>query len=314
MIYLSTFLISFILTYLYREVAKKRSLLAHINSRSSHTIPTVTGGGVAFVISFYVALIYLYFNDMVDNSLFFALLSGVLLAITGFIDDLKELSIEIRLASQIISVLLAFYFLDIFDKYSIAVLLFIYVASIWLINLYNFLDGIDGYAASEAIFALFGAYLIYHNQLFLILIFSIGGFLIFNWHKASIFMGDTGSTFLGFIFVVFILNHLDTISDFIIWYILLGLFIFDATYTIIRRLINRENFSQAHKKHLFQRLNQMGNSHSRVVLCAMGLNLISLIVLLLFKDSIFLYFIFIGYNILLFMIARYIDKKRSFNE
>jgi len=192
-------------------------------------------------------------------------------------------------------------------------IIFFILASMWLINLYNFMDGIDGYAASEAIFVSLAAYLIYDNSIFLVLTFSVFGFLILNWHKASIFMGDVGSTFLGYQFAIFAVDNYKTINDLFIWYILLAIFIFDATLTLFYRYKNGEKLSKAHKKHLFQRLNQLGYLHSHVVLMAMALNIAIFILIYNFYESDKLFWIFIGYNLILYKISNIIESRRGFN-
>ena len=101
MIYILIFIISFFSTFLFREIAKNRSFMDHPNSRSSHTTATPTGGGVAIVISFLIGDYYLYHNSMIRSDLFYATLSGSILAIVSFIDDVKELSPKIRLAAQL---------------------------------------------------------------------------------------------------------------------------------------------------------------------------------------------------------------------
>jgi Fuc2NAc and GlcNAc transferase len=313
MIYFLVFFVSIFGTYIFREFAKKRSFIDHPNSRSSHKIATPTGGGVAIVVSFFIGSFYLYYNSMVSSELFFATLSGLVLVVVSFIDDLIELSPKFRVIAQLTSLVLGFYFLGVFREFDIWIIIFLLFASLWLINLYNFMDGIDGYAASEAIFVSIGAYLIYGNDLFLILAISVFGFLIFNWHKASIFMGDVGSTFLGYLFSIFAIYNFNSIYDLTIWYMLLAIFIFDATLTLFYRFKNGEKLSTAHKKHLFQRLNQSGYSHSQVVLMLIALNLLFFILIYNFYESDILFLIFIGYNLLLYYISEIIDKKRGFD-
>ncbi len=311
MIYLTLFLSSLLSTYMVREFFKKRALLDHPNSRSSHTIPTPTAGGAAFVVIFYLFLIL--FHKELESRLVLALLCGIPLAIVSLIDDFKNLSFKLRFLVQALTVFGAIYFLGTAKEYALLLVLFLFLASLWLINLYNFLDGIDGYAASEAIFVSVGAYLIYGDQLFLYLAILVSGFLVFNWHKASIFMGDVGSTFLGFFFAVEAIYRFEGLRDIVIWYLLLGVFIFDATYTLLKRLTNGENITAPHKKHLFQRAVVGGLSHSEVTIFLIFFNMITFIPLYLSKDSTMLYLWFFVYNLLLILVLKRVDRMKSFD-
>jgi Fuc2NAc and GlcNAc transferase len=305
MIYFFLFLLAIMITI----AIKKFAIHDHPNERSAHAIPVPTGGGVAIVVTFYLGTTFLYIQGMVAENLFFALLGGLILAGVSFVDDMVELSPLLRLFAQFFSLLIAFYFLEIATQFPWYMTGLFFIALLWLINLYNFLDGIDGYAGSEGVFVSLGAYLFYHDSLFIVMAVSIMGFLFFNWQKASIFMGDVGSTFLGFFFGVMALYHYESGDDIMIWWILLGVFILDATITLLRRAFRGEKLSQAHKKHAFQRLVQSGFSHQKVVLYMIGFNLFALLFLYFFSVSVPL---FIGYNVLLYILIKNIDKRRSF--
>jgi Fuc2NAc and GlcNAc transferase len=288
---------------------KKLSIKDHPNARSAHTIAVPTGGGVAIVVAFYLGLFMLYFQGLVEENLFYALLCGLPLAIVSFVDDLRELSPKFRIMIQFISVVGALFFLGVFSVFTWYLSVLWILSLLWLINLYNFLDGIDGYAGSEGVFVSLGAYLFYHDSLLLVMVMAIVGFLLFNWQRASIFMGDVGSTFLGFFFGVMILYHYHDSDDIMIWWVLLGLFIVDATTTLIRRAKNGEKLFLAHKKHAFQRLVQSGYSHQKVVLMAMGFNIIVLFMLWSVGVS---WLFLIAYNLVLTILLIMIDKRRSF--
>jgi Fuc2NAc and GlcNAc transferase len=308
MIYLAVVIASIVGTIM----IKRFSIIDNPNNRSAHTKPIPTGGGLAIVIAFYLGLIFLYINGDVEVKLLFALLCGLLLVVVSFIDDMVDLSPKLRMITQLLSVLGAFYFLGVFSNFAWYQSLLFMISSLWLINLYNFLDGIDGYAGSEGVIVSFGAYFLYQDSLFIVLAMAIFGFLIFNWQKASIFMGDVGSTFLGFYFAVMAIYHYKDIHDIMIWWILLGVFIVDATFTLFRRAKMREKLSDAHKKHAFQRLVQSGFSHQKVVIYAMAINVISTIMLLTFSRENNLIFLFVCYNLFLFLLLKTIDKRRAF--
>lgn len=314
MIYFGLFLLSIVLTYMIRCYTNKKNILDIPNSRSSHTIPIPRGGGIAIVIVFYLGL--LFFKEDIEHSLFQALLCAIPIAITGLMDDIFTISAKVRLLVQGSFAILALYFLGgvscidmkLFVLEGWWVNIFAFFIILWLTNLYNFLDGIDGYAASQGIIVGLGLYLFFSSPLGLVIVVACLGFLVFNWHKASIFMGDTGSTTLGFIFALFSLFDTKD-GNIYIWLILLSVFWFDATLTLIRRFMNNEVLTQAHKKHAYQRLTQSGWSHDHVVLAATAVNLVFL-ALLYFVDNVLLVLIL---NILtLYTLVKLIDKKKGF--
>ena len=309
MIYIIIFIVSVLTAIMIKSVA----IHDHPNERSAHTVAVPTGGGLSFIVAFYVGLIYFFLIGQVSADLFYALLCGLLLVLVSFVDDMVELSPKLRLLTQLVTVVSAFYFLGIFTAFAWYVVIFFTLAALWLINLYNFLDGIDGYAGSEGVVVSLGAFALYHDSLFVMMAVAIGGFLIFNWQRASLFMGDVGSTFLGFFFVVMALYHYHDSQDIMIWVILLYLFIFDASLTLIRRFMRGEKLSQAHKKHLFQRLVQSGYSHQKTVLLAMGINLAIMIALYAVDSGVGLLILFVGYTLFLVWIAKEIEKKRAFD-
>ncbi len=319
MIYIILFILSIIFTLLVRYIALKKSLLDIPNDRSSHLLPTPRGGGVAIVVTFYIGLFYLFWVNQIDKELFLGLLAGIPIALISFLDDIYTLSARLRLVIQIGSSFLALYLVGGFSQTLYGVSLdgwllniFVVLCMVWLTNLFNFMDGIDGYAASEAIFISMSAYLLFGEPIFLVLTVSVLGFLIFNWHKASIFMGDVGSAFLGFIFAVFVLYFSREFDGVSIWVVLLGIFWFDATLTLFRRLLNGEKISSAHKKHAYQRLVQVGFSHERVVLLGMGVSLIGLLGLLLF-DSSNLYLFVPVYILFIYVLVLIVDRYRKFD-
>jgi len=318
MFYLFVFVATVLGTYLIRYIAIKKALLDQPNERSSHTTATPKGGGLAIIITFYISLTYLFFHNEVTFSLFFALLSALPVVVVSLLDDIYTLAAKIRFGVQLLSAVMAVVFLTgaesmnfiLFTLEGSWVNVLAVISIVWLTNLYNFLDGIDGYAGSETVFVGLAAYLLFGNELALILAIASAGFLLFNWHKASIFMGDVGSAPLGFIFAIFILNDAGS-TNFLPWLMLLSLFWFDATLTLIRRAKLKESLSQAHKKHAYQRLNQAGYSHAKVVIYATVVNIIIFITLYLSPSSISLY-LFVVLLMVLYGLTRLIDTKKAF--
>lgn len=321
MIYLILFLISFSLTYFIKNYMIKKSLVATVNERSSHTVPTPHGGGIALVITWFIGFFYLYFIGEISSNLFYALLVGVVISIVSFFDDIYELSPKIRLIAQSIVAIGGLYFLGGFETLTFGIFdiqnpiftnIFAFFMIIWFINLYNFLDGINGYAGSEAIFLALAGFVLFDGNYFLVLAVSVLGFLYWNWNKAKIFMGDVGSTLLGYnisIFTIYYANEEPT--NFWIWIILFGIYWFDATLTLIRRKINKEKLSQAHKKHAYQRLTQAGWSHYKVTNYSIGLNII-LFFIVYFISNVFVAFIIS--LIILALTMKFVDSKKRFEK
>ncbi|MCT7580310.1 MraY family glycosyltransferase [Aliarcobacter butzleri] len=319
MIYIVLLLISFFLTYFIKNYMIKKSFVASVNERSSHTVPTPHGGGIAIAITWFIGLFYLYFIGQIENNLFYALLFGAVISIVSFFDDIYELSPKLRLIIQAIVAIGGLYFLGGFETLTFGIFdiqnpiftnIFAFFMIIWFINLYNFLDGINGYAGSEAVFLSLAGFILFGGNHFLVLAVSVLGFLYWNWNKAKIFMGDVGSTLLGYnvaIFTIYYANQEPT--NFWIWIILFGVYWFDATLTLIRRKLNKERLSLAHKKHAYQRLTQAGWSHYKVTNYSIGLNIL-LFAIVYFISNIFASFI-ISLIVLLFII-KYIDYKKAF--
>ena len=314
MIYIVLFVVSIVLTYMIKAYALKKSVMDIPNERSSHTVPTPRGGGAAIIVVFYMGLFY--FRESIDTTLFYALLCGLPVAFIGLLDDIFTLSSKIRILIQSVSAGLALYFLGgvtsidfvLFELQGWWLNIIAFFAIVWLTNLYNFLDGIDGYAGSEAVTVGLGLFLLFHNPLGLVVVAAALGFLLFNWHQASIFMGDIGSTTLGFIFGVFVFADTGEGSIYV-WLVLLSLFWFDATFTLIRRYLNGERISQAHKKHAYQRLVQSGWAHDKVVWTALMFNLLFLGSLYYMENA---WIVFVLNIISLVVIVRFIDSRKAF--
>ena len=319
MIYIFLFLLSFALTYFIKEHAIKNSLLAEVNERSSHTTPVPHGGGIAIALTWFLGLTYLFFSQEINQNLYYALMTGIIISVISYIDDRVELSAKFRLGAQALVAFLGLYFLGGFEKLDLfffaidnqlIINLFAFFMIIWFINLYNFLDGIDGYAGSEAIFLGVAGYILFGGLHFLILIAAVLGFLVWNWHKAKIFMGDVGSTLLGYNVAIFTIYYANQeVMNFWIWIVLFGLFWFDATLTLFRRYRNKEKLSQAHKKHAYQRLTQGGWSHSKVVIYSIGVNFV-LFGLVYFIPNKFIALIFAV--VVLYVTIKFVDSKKGF--
>lgn len=317
-------ILSFTGTFIIIKVAVKKNILDIPNVRSSHSTPTPRGGGIAIVLSWYLGLFGLKLLDLIESHLFYALLSGFLLAFISLLDDLYSIKPWIRILFQTLTVIIGMFLIngftilylnDLVITYPILLSIIAIIGAIWFINLYNFMDGIDGYASVEAIVISLGLLIITRNPIFLLLIFAVLGFLIWNWPKAKIFMGDIGSTQLGYILVIlgiyFNNNHEFNIFG---WLILTSLFWFDASLTLFRRWRNNEKMSQAHKKHAYQRIVQSGFSHQKTILYAVLINLIFIVFVFLSEKAIIPYLVSFTLCLTInYILIIYIDSRLPFS-
>ncbi len=237
--------------------ARRSNVLAHVNERSSHVIPTPTMGGIAIVL---VCSAYFVWLAQIDTPLGFYI--GVALLAVGLVglwDDLVPLPPWVRLLVQIGAASAALYVLEFDLSFVIAVV--VVFVMVWFTNLYNFMDGIDGIAAMQAflfcvcVLILAGPVPGWLGELLWVTSSATLAFLAFNWPPARIFMGDVGSGYLGLLIAVVVLalwqgNQLPLIACLV----LLAGFWFDASYTLVVRLTSGQKITQAHRSHLYQRL------------------------------------------------------------
>ncbi|MDA1075890.1 MAG: glycosyltransferase family 4 protein [Proteobacteria bacterium] len=250
------FICTGLLVLLVREVAAKRHWVAVPNSRSSHTVPTATVGGIGFVIPI---LTYLTWLGIVFVPHALPLMGALaLVAAVSLADDLREMSRRSRFVVHLAAVgLVVFTFREGMPYWVLAVAAF---ALLWHLNLYNFMDGIDGIAASQALFFCVGLQIVadgnlgWMNDLVWLLAGSMVGYLVYNWPKASIFMGDVGSGFIGLLIGAIVLERSGQTWPLVGSLILLAVFWFDATYTLCVRMLTGQPFTDAHRSHLYQKL------------------------------------------------------------
>lgn len=279
---LAVFLATCFLTYLIHHYVVAKSLIDIPNARSSHSIPTPRGGGLSIVI---VCLVpFLLFGiltgfdtpecgEIADDTKFWAgaALFSALFAVAGigFGDDHRHIPARWRLLVHFSAAALALLNINLpvisgfgFSLENQWLLGCLYLFGlVWLLNLYNFMDGIDGIASIEAItVALGAAALLWIHQaesgadvLLVFFASSIAGFLVWNFPHAKIFMGDACSGFLGFSLGLFALITSATGAINIwSWLILLAVFITDATITLIKRILNKQVWYEAHSSHAYQ--------------------------------------------------------------
>jgi len=321
--YIVLFILSFLLTFAVRKFALKYSIMDIPNERSSHTVATPRGGGIAVVIVWFMGITIMFYHHSISKDLFYALLSGIPLVVVGFLDDITNLRPSIRFLVQLASSLLALYFLGGLQNFQFSIFNFqlLYLLTpfalfgiVWFINIFNFLDGIDGYIGTETIFICAAAFFLAFDLPGLLLAVLVLGFLFWNWPKAKIFMGDVGSTLLGFTIAVLAIYHQNNLTLSIpVWLILTSVFWFDATVTLFRRIRNKEKISQAHRKHAYQRVVQAGFSHQKTTLWALGLNIVGFGFAWMANIYKTYNWAFLAVDVLvLYVVMRWIDKKKPF--
>jgi Fuc2NAc and GlcNAc transferase len=286
------FIIAWAGTALMRRIALARRLLDVPNARSSHSVPTPRGGGVAIVIATTCVLVLLALRHRVDFHLFVALLGGgSSIAIIGFMDDRRAVAPLVRLLVHFAAAIWTVAWLGGLPSLGIGsagvaghlmASVFGVIAIVWALNLFNFMDGIDGIAASEALFITWAAALLGASSGLadgsLIFAIAIGaaclGFLYWNWPPAKVFMGDVGSGYLGYLWAALAIacarEHPLALA---VWTVLGGVFLIDATLTLLRRLARRERIYEAHRTHAYQWLARRYRSHGGVTVTVLGLNL-----------------------------------------
>lgn len=277
---LSAFLISLLGTKLTILALRKRTVLLDIpNLRSNHRAPTPKGGGIAVITALIICL-------LVADISYEVVLSLLLLAAISLLDDLIGVPVIVRLIVQVFAVAIPLsampdaifggIFPNWLDKTIVGLLW------IWFINLFNFMDGIDGLSATEMICigiglcfpaVLTGAFPDSLSIYGLIITAAACGFLWWNWHPARIFLGDVGSVPIGFLLGFLLLI---AIRDGYVYtaLILPGYYLADGTITLIRRLRQGKKVWVAHSEHYYQRAVRSGRSHESVVRYIFGINLL----------------------------------------
>lgn len=285
--FLEAFCLSYLLTGVILRFSLKRRLLDIPNDRSSHSIPKPRLGGAAITISFYVTcatLLVAGFRPLAGAwVLAGALGGGVVIALSGLLDDLRGIDARLKLVVQFCAAGVAVASGIVLREFSIPLIGSIKLGAaavpatlIWIvaiINFYNFIDGIDGLAAGIGLIASAFLYAIAGmtaaaplQSLYAALAGSSFGFLRFNFPPARIFMGDMGSTFIGYVFAVLsVVAQGAGVPAFITLLLLAGA-VGDVVLTLVRRALKRERLLSPHRTHYYQRLTSLGLSHKQVTL------------------------------------------------
>lgn len=274
--------LSFLMTILVRRYAIRAGVLDRPNSRSSHVIPTPRGGGIAILGASTIALAVAGALGLVQPRDALAFDSGAwLLGILGWIDDHRSLRASTRLMVQTVvavSTLVVVGGLPFvrIGTWTAHLGWFGYVLGtiglVWSINLFNFMDGIDALATSQAVLILGAVAMLLIRTgdaslavIALLIAMASLGFLPWNWPRARIFLGDVGSAPLGYLIgAIAVASENRREIPLIVIALIGGVFVVDATVTLLRRLAKREPLSQAHRSHAYQRLAHAFGSHGVV--------------------------------------------------
>ena len=300
LLYVTCFLVagtalSCLLTGAVCRYAIEAGLIDRPNERSSHSFPTPRGGGVAIVVSCLLLAMALAALGLIEPRLLTATLgAGTVVAVLGFLDDRSSLAARWRFLGHAAAAAWVVFWLDHIPQVpvfgTLVNLHFIgpliagfYI--VWMVNLFNFMDGIDGIASVEAITSVLGGALLWWlagsgSGWMLALVFAscVGGFLLWNFPPAKIFMGDAGSGFLGLMVALLSLwcgqsaPHL-----FWAWFILIGCFMVDGTTTLVRRVRRGDQFNEAHRSHAYQYAARQFGAHRPVTLAVGAINLLWLL-------------------------------------
>ena len=296
------YLLCVLTTYGAIELAQRTAMLALPTQRSSHTEAIPVGGGIAIVLAYGLGLILLAWQQRLATLELLALCASLPVAVAGFIDDRRDLHHRLRLAIQASGVFVALLCLGSVPALSMGpvllgstLLTFILtpLCMIWLTNLYNFMDGIDGLAGTQTAFvSLVAGFMLARagdTSLALLCLFLFAGsvgFTVWNWSPARIFMGDVGSGFAGMsLGLIALLSHYHGSMSLWSWFILLAVFVVDATVTLSRRVLRGQPWAYAHRQHAYQHMAKNGNSHKTVVLAVLLINSLFLLPLAIFAGK-----------------------------
>ncbi|MEN8132667.1 MAG: glycosyltransferase family 4 protein [Pseudomonadota bacterium] len=296
LILITAFLFTMTLSGIILRFAGKLKLIDIPNERSSHSIPVPRGGGIAIACVFLALLPSLPVENIVSLNLTYAIFgSGVIIALLGFMDDRSHIPAYNRLVIHFLAAIWVIYFLFMYsnpplaasgDLYWWTFTLLLIISLVWLLNLYNFMDGIDAITGSETISVSLCASLLTWQTapgdpswiILLLLASAVAGFLVWNLPPAKLFMGDSGSAFLGIVLgCLMIYSTLISSQLFYAWLILLGVYIVDANVTLIRRILAGQKFYEAHRSHAYQHAAKRYHSHGKVSLAVVIINLLWLL-------------------------------------
>lgn len=270
------FFLGIILFRYYEPYAIKKNILAVPGSRTLHENKIPRGGGIIFSLLFVFGITTLFLLDITSFEVLMVLgVGGFVAAIFGFFDDVVDISEGYKLTFQFLLAIWVIYWFDSdilveWAPYWVSLFITAFLL-VWMINLYNFMDGIDGMAISGTLFISIAAAILSLvsgglelSIIFFLMVASSFGFVIYNWPPARIFMGDSGSIFLGYCFGALVLKS-STNGDISIWIwiIIFSYFVVDTTITLLLRIVIVRRYLP-HRSHAYQNLARIWKSHAKV--------------------------------------------------
>lgn len=301
-IYIVYFFLLYFLIGVFIKVSQRLQLVDTPNERSNHKIPVPRGAGIVIIFAMNALLfVFAVYNNYFNAQILSLIISLLFIASVFFVEDIITLKIHYRLISQILVVAFGMYFilgkeviifpyLPDFINYII-----VFISWLWFINLYNFMDGIDGITATETIAICFGVILISHHlqqiipiEIATIIIVSMIVFLLFNWSPAKVFIGDGGSVALGFL-IGLLLIRIAHFTNVLVSITLALYYLSDSGITIVKRMMKGEAIWLAHSDHFYQKAIRKGMS-AKLIVCLISIVNLCLIgfALIMIKINIFI--------------------------
>ncbi|TCC96231.1 glycosyltransferase family 4 protein [Pedobacter hiemivivus] len=311
MLYLSCLFFFFVIMLLYFKIADYYDIIDHPNERSSHTEITIRGGGVIYVFAALAGVI-------LHSEFWLPILGMLIIGTISFIDDRISLSNKIRLIFHLTAVTLLFIFLNVFHLFPIWMSIILYIFVIGIINAYNFMDGINGITGVYSLVVLGGLQYVNYNtrefikpdMIWLPILASVV-FLFFNFRKkAKCFAGDVGSVTIAF-WIIFLLLKLMIQTSNYAYILFLAVYGVDAIFTIVHRLMLKENIFEAHRLHFYQILaNDQNWEHIWVssIYAIVQLAIVAIVILLPLN----FWFLFVLTTVPLALIYIYLKPKMMF--
>lgn len=277
--YLIISLITLISLMLFSIYANKIKFLDNPLNRSSHSVPTPKSAGIIICIIFSLIVYFLSNNNGV------ILISVSILSVLGLVDDIINLNAKIKFFFQSVFIILIYVlylnldFFNLFNYFSLNLFILCFL-SIYFINIFNFMDGIDGLSLLQSLYALLVLILIknitkndiiFEYEIKILSVILLSHLCLF-FTKFKVFLGDSGSLYIGLLILIFYFANNDIYLIFSLITIF-SFYIFDTTVTLFKRILNRENIFEAHKKHIYQILSVKLNSHFKVNLLIIFFNI-----------------------------------------
>ena len=311
-LYLVFAILLFVASLMYFKVARIYKIVDHPNHRTMHESATIRGGGIVILLS-----VILFSLSIADPGYYF--IAGMtILGITGFLDDLVDLSGKVRFPLQVLSVILILLELDL-TGLNIFWLFLIVILATGAINAFNFMDGINGmtggYGLVTVVSLIYVNNFVTHftsNEFLYFFLLSLMVFVFYNFRKRAVcFAGDVGSLTVAFIIIYLIIKLVIETQQFV-FILFLTLYGIDTIFTIIQRILNKENIFEAHRSHLFQVIvSKTGMPHLRMSGVYMVIQaIINLLVILIMQMNFTLQLIYSGIMLLTLSVFYFIIKNK----